>query len=199
MTSLARACDALLPRERVRSLTQLRHSAASDIVDAQRAELVVCLIEDRSRSLPAVAELLGFSTERLARWFREEFGRSHHAMAFGILVTRRLGAVVRRVLSLRWRMRASSHKEELIQSIVAKVSAKLPHCEERHQNDKHHDSHNKYALQTSSTDVRNAFRRCLTVPHPDQRFFNDVKRHQYCCRAPDSSDLLPAFCGCCPL
>jgi hypothetical protein len=50
-------------------------------------------------------------------------------MAFGILVRRRLGAVSRRVLRLRWRMRASSHKEELIQSIVAKVFAKLRRCE----------------------------------------------------------------------
>jgi AraC-like DNA-binding protein len=33
------------------------------------------LIEDQSRSLPAVAELLGFSAQSaLARWFRERFG-----------------------------------------------------------------------------------------------------------------------------
>jgi AraC-like DNA-binding protein len=32
----------------------------SEILDAQRAEMVVRLIEDRNRSLPAVAELLGF-------------------------------------------------------------------------------------------------------------------------------------------
>jgi AraC-like DNA-binding protein len=49
----------------------------SEIVDAQRAEMVVRLIEDRNRSLPAVAELLGFSAQSaLARWFRERFGCS---------------------------------------------------------------------------------------------------------------------------
>ena len=49
----------------------------SDIVDAQRNELIIRLIEDRTRSLPAVAELLGFSNQSaLARWFRERFGRS---------------------------------------------------------------------------------------------------------------------------
>jgi AraC-like DNA-binding protein len=59
-----------------------RHLAArgmtfSEIVDAQRAELVVRLIEDQTRSLPAVAELLGFSAQSaLARWFRERFGQS---------------------------------------------------------------------------------------------------------------------------
>jgi AraC-like DNA-binding protein len=36
--------------------------------------------------LPAVAELLGFSTQSaLARWFREEFGRSITQWPFGIL------------------------------------------------------------------------------------------------------------------
>ena len=49
----------------------------SQILDAQRVELVVRLIEDRNRSLPAVAELLGFSAQSaLARWFRERFGCS---------------------------------------------------------------------------------------------------------------------------
>ena len=49
----------------------------SQVVDAQRAEMVVRLIEDKSRSLPAVAELLGFSAQSaLARWFRERFGCS---------------------------------------------------------------------------------------------------------------------------
>jgi AraC-like DNA-binding protein len=49
----------------------------SEILDAQRAEMVVRLIEDRSRSLPAVAELLGFSAQSaLARWFKERFGCS---------------------------------------------------------------------------------------------------------------------------
>jgi AraC-like DNA-binding protein len=49
----------------------------SEIVEAQRAEIVVRLIEDKARSLPAVAELLGFSAQSaLARWFREHFGCS---------------------------------------------------------------------------------------------------------------------------
>jgi AraC-like DNA-binding protein len=49
----------------------------SEILDAQRAEMVVRLIEDKGRSLPAVAELLGFSAQSaLARWFRERFGCS---------------------------------------------------------------------------------------------------------------------------
>jgi AraC-like DNA-binding protein len=49
----------------------------SDILDEQRAEMVVRLIEDKARSLPAVAELLGFSAQSaLARWFRDHFGCS---------------------------------------------------------------------------------------------------------------------------
>jgi AraC-like DNA-binding protein len=49
----------------------------SEILDSQRSETVVRLIEDQSRSLPAVAELLGFSAQSaLARWFRERFGCS---------------------------------------------------------------------------------------------------------------------------
>ena len=54
-----------------------RGKSYSEILDAQRAEAVVRLIEDKSRSLPAVAELLGFSAQSaLARWFRERFGCS---------------------------------------------------------------------------------------------------------------------------
>lgn len=54
-----------------------RGSSFSEILDAQRSELVIRLIEDQSRSLPAVAELLGFSAQSaLARWFRERFGCS---------------------------------------------------------------------------------------------------------------------------
>lgn len=54
-----------------------RGSSFSEILDAQRSEMVVRLIEDQSRSLPAVAELLGFSAQSaLARWFRERFGCS---------------------------------------------------------------------------------------------------------------------------
>jgi AraC-like DNA-binding protein len=49
----------------------------SEILNAQRAETVVRLIEDPNRSLPAVAELLGFSAQSaLARWFKERFGCS---------------------------------------------------------------------------------------------------------------------------
>lgn len=54
-----------------------RGSSFSEILDAQRSEMVVRLIEDQSRSLPAVAELLGFSAQSaLARWFCERFGCS---------------------------------------------------------------------------------------------------------------------------
>ena len=49
----------------------------SDLLDEQRAEMVVRLIEDKARTLPAVAELLGFSAQSaLARWFRDRFGCS---------------------------------------------------------------------------------------------------------------------------
>ena len=49
----------------------------SEILDDQRAGLVVRLIEDDKRSLSAVAELLGFSAQSaLARWFKQRFGRS---------------------------------------------------------------------------------------------------------------------------
>ncbi|MDI9847309.1 AraC family transcriptional regulator [Rhodoblastus sp. 17X3] len=49
----------------------------SDILDEQRAALVLRLIEDCGRSLQAVAEILGFSAQSaLARWFKERFGCS---------------------------------------------------------------------------------------------------------------------------
>ena len=49
----------------------------SDILDEQRAEMAIRLVEDKARSLPAVAELLGFSAQSaLARWFRDRFGCS---------------------------------------------------------------------------------------------------------------------------
>jgi len=49
----------------------------SQIVDEQRAEMVVRLIEEKGRSLSAVAALLGFSAQSaLARWFRERFNCS---------------------------------------------------------------------------------------------------------------------------
>jgi AraC-like DNA-binding protein len=49
----------------------------SAILDAQRADLVTRLIEDRHRSLAGTAELLGFSAQSaMARWFRGHFGCS---------------------------------------------------------------------------------------------------------------------------
>jgi AraC-like DNA-binding protein len=49
----------------------------SELLDEQRAEMVIRLIEDKARTLPAVAELLGFSAQSaLARWFRDRFGCS---------------------------------------------------------------------------------------------------------------------------
>lgn len=54
-----------------------RGTTFSAMLDEHRAETVVRLIEDHSRSLPAVAELLGFSAQSaLARWFGERFGCS---------------------------------------------------------------------------------------------------------------------------
>ena len=49
----------------------------SAILDAQRADLVTRLIEDRNRPLAETAELLGFSAQSaMARWFRGHFGCS---------------------------------------------------------------------------------------------------------------------------
>jgi len=49
----------------------------SEILDAERADLALRLIEDRNRPLAAVAELLGFSAQSaMARWFKGRFGRS---------------------------------------------------------------------------------------------------------------------------
>jgi AraC-like DNA-binding protein len=49
----------------------------SEILDAERADLALRLIEDRSRPLAAVAEMLGFSAQSaMARWFKGRFGRS---------------------------------------------------------------------------------------------------------------------------
>ncbi|MDE2363878.1 MAG: AraC family transcriptional regulator [Hyphomicrobiales bacterium] len=54
-----------------------RGATFSDILDAERASLALRLIEDRRRSLPAVAGLLGFSAQSaLARWFKAKFGKS---------------------------------------------------------------------------------------------------------------------------
>jgi AraC-like DNA-binding protein len=49
----------------------------SEILDAERADLGLRLIEDRNRPLAAVAEMLGFSAQSaMARWFKGRFGRS---------------------------------------------------------------------------------------------------------------------------
>jgi AraC-like DNA-binding protein len=49
----------------------------SEILDAERADLALRLIEDRSRPLADVAEMLGFSAQSaMARWFKGRFGRS---------------------------------------------------------------------------------------------------------------------------
>lgn len=49
----------------------------SEILDAERADLALRLIEDRHRPLADVAELLGFSAQSaMARWFKGRFGRS---------------------------------------------------------------------------------------------------------------------------
>jgi AraC-like DNA-binding protein len=57
-----------------------RHLAAtgtsfSAILDAQRADLVIQLIEDPDRPLADIATQLGFSAQSaMARWFRGRFG-----------------------------------------------------------------------------------------------------------------------------
>jgi AraC-like DNA-binding protein len=49
----------------------------SELLDAERADLALRLIEDRSRPLATVAEMLGFSAQSaMARWFKGRFGRS---------------------------------------------------------------------------------------------------------------------------
>jgi AraC-like DNA-binding protein len=49
----------------------------SEILDAERSDLALRLIEDRSRPLASVAEMLGFSAQSaMARWFKGRFGRS---------------------------------------------------------------------------------------------------------------------------
>lgn len=54
-----------------------QNKSFSELLDEQRAEMAIRLIEDKARTLPAVAELLGFSAQSaLARWFRDRFGCS---------------------------------------------------------------------------------------------------------------------------
>jgi len=49
----------------------------SQILDDERADLALRLIEGRSRPLAAVAGMLGFSAQSaMARWFKSRFGRS---------------------------------------------------------------------------------------------------------------------------
>ena len=49
----------------------------SKILDAERADLALRLIEDRSRPLTGIAVMLGFSAQSaLARWFKGRFGHS---------------------------------------------------------------------------------------------------------------------------
>src|SRR6201996_3525477 len=59
-----------------------RHLAAcgttfSGVLDDERAEIVLRLIEERSRPLAEIAEMIGFSAQSaMARWFRGRFGCS---------------------------------------------------------------------------------------------------------------------------
>jgi AraC-like DNA-binding protein len=49
----------------------------SEVLDTQRADLVMHLIKDRSRSLAEISVMIGFSAQSaMARWFRERFGCS---------------------------------------------------------------------------------------------------------------------------
>jgi AraC-like DNA-binding protein len=49
----------------------------SEVLDAQRADLVMHLIKDRSRSLAEISVMIGFSAQSaMARWFRGRFGCS---------------------------------------------------------------------------------------------------------------------------
>jgi AraC-like DNA-binding protein len=64
------------PRTIQRKLTEAGTSF-SEMLDTQRAALVIRLVEDRSRSLSSVALLLNFSAQSaLARWFHGRFGVS---------------------------------------------------------------------------------------------------------------------------
>jgi AraC-like DNA-binding protein len=57
----------------------------SEILNAQRADLVQRLIEDHKRPLAGIAQLLGFSAQSaLARWFRGRFGCSVTQWRHGI-------------------------------------------------------------------------------------------------------------------
>jgi AraC-like DNA-binding protein len=49
----------------------------SEVLDDERAEIVLRLIEERSRPLAEIAEMIGFSAQSaMARWFRSRFGSS---------------------------------------------------------------------------------------------------------------------------
>jgi AraC-like DNA-binding protein len=49
----------------------------SEVLDNERAEIVIRLIDERSRPLAEIAEMIGFSAQSaMARWFRGRFGCS---------------------------------------------------------------------------------------------------------------------------
>jgi AraC-like DNA-binding protein len=67
------ACD----RRTVHRRLAARGTSFSEILDAERADLVMRLIEDGNRPLKEMAALLGFSAQSaMARWFRGRFGCS---------------------------------------------------------------------------------------------------------------------------
>jgi AraC-like DNA-binding protein len=72
----------------------------SAILDAQRADLVTRMIEDRNRSLAGTAELLGFSAQSaMARWFRGRFGCSITQWRSGVRPKALAAAATRGVVS----------------------------------------------------------------------------------------------------
>jgi AraC-like DNA-binding protein len=67
------ACD----RRTIHRHLAARGTSFSEILDAERADLVMRLIEDGNRPLKEMAALLGFSAQSaMARWFRGRFGCS---------------------------------------------------------------------------------------------------------------------------
>jgi AraC-like DNA-binding protein len=65
------ACD----RRTIHRHLAARGTSFSDILDTERADLVMRLIEDGDRPLKEMASLLGFSAQSaMARWFRGRFG-----------------------------------------------------------------------------------------------------------------------------
>jgi AraC-like DNA-binding protein len=67
------ACDRRTVHRRLRECS----TTFSAILDAERADIAMRLVEDGNRPLKEIAELLGFSAQSaLARWFRGRFGCS---------------------------------------------------------------------------------------------------------------------------